>query len=219
MRLPVLLLSMMLSSLPYARAEQPLTKLDTVVIDPGHGGDETGIRFGELSEKDFCQRLAQAVKETVEKENGQAVKVAITAPPDKNPSQRDRAFAANNAHGKVFLSFHAATGFAPKPKMLGIYTYDAPEGAAGTWKETGKKYAPKSIVLAEKLKEALDNFYPSNKYFISHSPLVQFNGVAMPAVVVEVVQLNIQKLPLEPDIYQRLSAAIYSALLEFDKKQ
>lgn len=215
----VLLFSLMFAFLPAAYAEQTLTKLDTVVIDPGHGGASTGARAEELTEKDFCQKLAQAIKEAVEKENGQAIKVVVTAPPEKDPDQRDRAFAANGAGGKVFISLHAASGFAPTPRMLGIYVQDAPQGAEGTWREAGKKYSVKSFQLAEKLKEALDGFYPSNRFFIGRAPLTDFNGVAMPAVAVEVVQLNSQLQPLAPDMFQRLASAIYSGLVEFDRRQ
>lgn len=95
------------------------TAAPLVVIDPGHGGDETGVKAGEFVEKDFTLALAQALVPALE---ARGFRTALSRDDDSNPTPEERARLA--ASGRVVLSLHASAS----PQANGnarIVTYSA----------------------------------------------------------------------------------------------
>ncbi|MCP3957853.1 MAG: N-acetylmuramoyl-L-alanine amidase [bacterium] len=74
-----------------------------IVIDPGHGGDDTGTVDHDLVEKDLTldigQRLANLLRE-------QGYEVLLTREDDRKLSLRERADMANEQHSDLFVSIH-----------------------------------------------------------------------------------------------------------------
>lgn len=82
-------------------------RLDTVVIDPGHGGRDPGaIGYNGIREKDVvlatAKRLGQYIEERLE-----GVSVVYTRSDDTFIELADRGKLANRAGGKLFISIHA----------------------------------------------------------------------------------------------------------------
>ena len=76
-----------------------------IVLDPGHGGDNTGLTYNGLTEKYMTRATAQAMKEELEKYNG--VTVYITNPdPEKDLSLKERAEYAKSVEADVLISLH-----------------------------------------------------------------------------------------------------------------
>ncbi len=82
-----------------------MTKQKIIVLDPGHGGTETGaVAFG-TNEKDINLTLTLKVgKELIEKYEG--VKIIYTRTTDKTVGLTQRSIIANNAKADYFFSFH-----------------------------------------------------------------------------------------------------------------
>ena len=80
--------------------------LDTIVIDPGHGGKDPGT-LGQkgTKEKDIVLDIALRLCNIIEKEMG--VKVIYTRKPDVFIPLWKRTKIANESGGKVFISIHA----------------------------------------------------------------------------------------------------------------
>ena len=75
-----------------------------VVLDPGHGGNETGaVGPGGLVEKDVNFAVAQDVKQLLE---AQGATVVLTRTADYNTTIKTRAEIAVALHPQVFLSIH-----------------------------------------------------------------------------------------------------------------
>jgi N-acetylmuramoyl-L-alanine amidase len=196
-----------------ASAGQPLTNVDTVAIDAGHGDDDPGSSRGDALEKMQCALVAQALKGVIERENGPSVKIVFTFKPEGNTSQRERAYAANSNGAKVFVSIHGFPSWQPE---AGIYIPAPPDINPPSWKNTAGKFLAKSSQLAEKLKPALDSSNPEKKHFVTFGQLRVFNGVTAPSVAVEAVALDPQH-PLTPESAEKIALAIYSGLVEFGK--
>ena len=81
--------------------------LNTVVIDPGHGGTDPGAvsRDGKFYEKTFTLDIARRLSEKI-KADCPGVKVVMTRSNDKTVALNDRAAIANKADGKLFISIH-----------------------------------------------------------------------------------------------------------------
>lgn len=81
-------------------------KVDTIVLDPGHGGRDPGTpgRWGLMDEKDIVLDIALRVGKLLERH--QNLKVVYTRKTDVFVPLWQRTKIANDAGGKLFLSFH-----------------------------------------------------------------------------------------------------------------
>lgn len=81
--------------------------LNTLVIDPGHGGTDPGAvsRDGKSYEKTFTLDIAKRFAEKVRAECP-GVKVILTRDSDKTVALNDRAVIANKANAQLFVSIH-----------------------------------------------------------------------------------------------------------------
>ncbi len=87
-----------------SKAERERWKLDTVVIDPGHGGKDPGATANGLQEKDIVLDVAHKLGDYVE--NRLDVNVKYTRTGDKFIPLEERGHMANEAGAKLFISLH-----------------------------------------------------------------------------------------------------------------
>jgi N-acetylmuramoyl-L-alanine amidase len=80
--------------------------LATIVIDPGHGGEDPGVRGAAGSEeKRLTLEVARRLKALVEARLG--LRVVLTREDDRALTVDERAAVANNNKADLFLSLHA----------------------------------------------------------------------------------------------------------------
>jgi N-acetylmuramoyl-L-alanine amidase len=78
----------------------------TIVIDPGHGGDEEGTRSGSgVLEKDLVLDVARRLRSVLDSRLG--VRVLLTRDDDRVVPHDERASIANNNKADLFISLHA----------------------------------------------------------------------------------------------------------------
>ncbi len=80
-------------------------KLDTIVIDAGHGGKDPGANAYGIREKDVALAVALKLGEYLERNLG--VKVVYTRKDDRFVELEKRGKIANASGGKLFISIHA----------------------------------------------------------------------------------------------------------------
>ena len=198
-----------------------LHTLQTIVIDPGHGGRDFGVKSTNLAlEKDVTRKLARSIKEIIEKQNGNRVKVVITHSGISETDQAGRSFAASRSNGDVYISLHAASGFDQSSRDLGIYIWAKDKSTSPSWKNVNRKHRASSLVLSEKLRKNFGDFYPYKEFVVKSARLLSLYGIDMPAVVIEVIALNDPKDEIRlngSDYYKKLSSLFYAALAEYDK--
>jgi N-acetylmuramoyl-L-alanine amidase len=99
---------------------QPVSAIRTVVIDPGHGGDDVGARGeGGTNEKDLTLAVARRVKAAVEARLG--LRVLLTREDDRRIPLNERIALANNNKADVFISLHANASLVPTATGATIY--------------------------------------------------------------------------------------------------
>ncbi len=87
----------------------------TVVIDAGHGGDDTGgIGVGNVVEKDIVLQIAHLI--AIEAVRFPHIKILLTRRDDRYLSPAERIAAAHGAH--IFISLHL--DFSYDPRVRGI---------------------------------------------------------------------------------------------------
>jgi N-acetylmuramoyl-L-alanine amidase len=80
-------------------------RLDTIVLDAGHGGHDIGATYNGVREKDVTLGIVRHLGRMIESELG--VRVVYTRTDDHFETLRDRGRIANRVGGKLFVSVHA----------------------------------------------------------------------------------------------------------------
>jgi N-acetylmuramoyl-L-alanine amidase len=95
----------------------------TIVIDPGHGGEDAGVKSaGGTEEKALTLLFARRLRASLEARMG--VRVLLTRDNDDNvPIDRRTSF-ANNNKADLFLSLHANSSVRPTVRGAQMYTLD-----------------------------------------------------------------------------------------------
>jgi N-acetylmuramoyl-L-alanine amidase len=110
-------------SVPRLKKPEPFA---LVVLDPGHGGQDSGAIAGGVSEKDLTLDIAQRINRLL---NAQGMMTLLTRNGDSYVSLGDRAQLINRADNAVVVSIHLNDGL--RPDVSGIETYFAAQQATG----------------------------------------------------------------------------------------
>jgi N-acetylmuramoyl-L-alanine amidase len=202
--------------------------LRTIVIDPGHGGDESGAKgsTGAL-EKDVTLAVARRLKAAIEARLG--VRVLLTRDADQAVPLDERAAVANNNKADVFISLHANASVRAEASGAQIYYLASdPVGeesrkTAATrqslpalgggmreiemvpWEYAQFGHLGESVLLAGAIEEQFRSRVRLNARALQQGPLRVLAGANMPAVLVEIGFLS------NPDEEQQLVADAYQA--------
>ena len=107
-------------STPHSRSRRQA--LRTLAIDPGHGGDEIGVRGADgLEEKQLTLDVARRLRSLVER--GLGVRVILTRDEDRLVGIDERAAAANNGKADLLVSLHANGALSGSPSGAEVF-YD-----------------------------------------------------------------------------------------------
>src|SRR5438105_6402345 len=109
------------SAMRHTAAPSPFT---LVVLDPGHGGQDSGAMCGAILEKDLTLDIAQRVDRLLQ---AQGLATLMTRVGDSYVSLQDRAAVTNRARDCIFVSIHFNEG---KKVVGGVETYYAEHQAA-----------------------------------------------------------------------------------------
>lgn len=103
------------------RGAASVAPFNLVVLDPGHGGQDSGAICGGILEKDLTLDIAQRVDRLLQ---AQGVATLLTRVGDSYVSLADRAAVTNRARDCIFVSIHFNEGN-KKITTTGIETYYA----------------------------------------------------------------------------------------------
>lgn len=104
----------------------------TVVIDPGHGGDDAGIVANGLAEADVVLDLARRVEGRLA---ATGVRTVLTRGAGSCPTEEDRAQLAHEAGADVVLSLHCDGN--TSPQAAGVSTFYWGDARIGARSATG----------------------------------------------------------------------------------
>ncbi|HYL99125.1 MAG TPA: N-acetylmuramoyl-L-alanine amidase, partial [Blastocatellia bacterium] len=104
-----------------AAAPQSAGPIHCIVIDPGHGGHDTGtIGEGGLMEKDLVLEVGRRLRDFIKKYYP-SIEVVMTRDSDRFIALEERTAIANSHHADLFMSIHANA--APSHVASGVETY------------------------------------------------------------------------------------------------
>jgi N-acetylmuramoyl-L-alanine amidase len=182
--------------------------LRTIVLDPGHGGDDAGAKGAKGTlEKDYALQFAKRLKDTIESRIG--LRVLLTRDSDQNVPVDRRAAIANNNKADLFISLHANASVRPSVSGVQIASLRLDDYRAQTdtatasepvpvlgggtrvidvlpWDTAQIGFADASATIASILRQHLaDAKVPLYTQPIVQLPLRPLVGVSMPAILVE----------------------------------
>jgi N-acetylmuramoyl-L-alanine amidase len=219
----------------------PRTPLQTIVIDPGHGGDDRGARgVRGAEEKAVTLEVARRLRTLIAMRLG--IRVILTRDDDRTITLDERAAIANNSKADLFLSLHANA--APVAAVAGAEVFyvrldregeDARRAAESgvplqvlggamraidviQWDLAQARHVDASAVLAGILEENLRGQVPMATRPRQDAPLRVLTGVNMPAALVEMAYLTNgeQERLVQSEAYQSsLAQAVFNAIVAF----
>ena len=214
----------------------------TVIIDPGHGGDDHGVKgsAGTL-EKQLTLDLAKRLKSLLEARLG--VHVVLTRDDDRLVTLDERTATANNAKGHLFVSLHMNGSPAPTRtgpavffmrldregedtrREAGAQAQALPVLGGGTrvietirWDLAQARHIDESQRLAALLAGALESREGTPPAPVQTAPLRVLAGLDMPAVLFEMAYLTSpeqEKGMANDDTRGSIVQAVYEAVNRF----
>ena len=163
----------------------------TVVVDPGHGGHDAGARgAGGVLEKDVTLALSRKIESALKSR----YKVKLTRTDDYGIEIIRRTDVANHLNADVFVSIHAGGSFRHAARGMGVFFFrdnrsdDLPMSPEEkrNWDRLQLKHAKASSLLAESLRQRLEEAVPTSRCQVDAAPLLVLRGADMPAVLIEV---------------------------------
>jgi len=170
---------------------QPAPK--TVVIDPGHGGSDTGVKgTGGTMEKDVTLRLARLLENRLQGR----YRVLLTRNDDYSMPWPDRTGQSNHNKADLLISLHTAGSYTPAANDLQVYYYteadikdpdkSSPDASKATpWRNVQKPHIPASSILAQRVWERAKQLHADHPGSVQPAPAAVLAGTDMPAVLIE----------------------------------
>ncbi|MBE3074407.1 MAG: N-acetylmuramoyl-L-alanine amidase [Actinobacteria bacterium] len=128
---------------PHTLREQELVRRSghslagrTVVLDPGHGGDETGTVAHGLTESEVMLDLARRVEGRL---SAIGVTVLFTRSATTGPDELSRAMMANKSGANILLSLHCDS--TDQSRASGVATFFYGQERFGAWSAVGEHLA------------------------------------------------------------------------------
>ncbi len=220
-------------------------KIGRIVIDPGHGGHDTGtIGPTGLEEKDVVLDVGLKLRKLLEENTG--FEVVMTRSDDTFIPLVERTAIANEKSADLFISIHANAS--PDMTARGIETYylnftsnpDALEVAArenASSQEAVHQLQDliKKIAMTEKIEESQDFARQVQREVYTHvtkvsgaqrdrgtkkAPFVVLIGANMPSVLAEISFLSNprdERLLKKSDYREKIAYALYQGILDYAK--
>jgi N-acetylmuramoyl-L-alanine amidase len=194
-----------------------------VVLDPGHGGQDSGAMCGGVMEKDVTLDVARRVDRLLD---SQGIATLMTRLGDSYVSLADRAAFGNRVNESIFVSIHFNED--NKPVASGVESYYAAHqiasgSALASWlpffsRPPSSSPKPESQSLAGFIQEALvartrsvDRGTQAKQFFV-------IANVTSPAVLIEggFITNKVELLKLASEDYRdQLAAAVADGILRY----
>jgi N-acetylmuramoyl-L-alanine amidase len=220
----------------------PAGGLRTIVIDPGHGGDDAGAKGGQGTlEKNVTLAIARRLKGAIEARLG--TRVLLTRDGDQAVGLDQRAALANNNKADLFISLHANAsvrqsvagaevfylsleGYGEAAQRAAQAPRDAlPVLGGGTrdievipWALAQARYIDQSGAFARAIEGALRDRIPMSTRALQQAPFRVLVGANMPAALVELgflTNTQQEQLLLTDDHQNAIAQALVEGIVRY----
>ena len=206
----------------------------TIVIDPGHGGYETGGQGPDGTfEKTVTLKFAQVLAE----ELGKTYKTILTRTDDYWVDIPARSATANHVDADMFISIHTGGSFLHQASGMSLYYYQKTSKSTLTldpdsskefkndnpevsWANIQDRHQQNSQILAESVRDRIGR-QTQYKPEIEGAPLMVLEGADMPAILIEIGYITNpvdEKSLLDIDVLSKIAQAMRNGIDDFFEK-
>ena len=199
------------------------------MLDPAHGGTDSGARGEGVAEKDLVLQIVRAIRADLERLD---YRVVVTRSDDSDVSYDDRAAIANSYRDAIFVSVHvSSTGTAGTARayydQLGTLTPPAPAAGAIAksplvqpsglipWDAAQRPYLDASHRLADLIQIQLGQLFPGSPPSSTGAAVRSLRSVATPAVALEISSVAVPNANSLAATAEPLSTAIARSVAAF----
>jgi len=209
-----------------APQQPPAHSGPVIVLDPAHGGTDSGARGQNVIEKEMVLLMARTARYALEREG---FRVVMTRNDDSNPSYDDRAATANAYRDVIFISFHiSSTGTLNTAR---VYSYQFSETAMNAnaitananslpitpvkttsllaWEEAQRPFVGASHHLADSLQADVTLRFAGSPGVSSAVAVRGLRSVAGPAVAIELSNVAVT----DPNQLVAMAAPLATAIV------
>jgi N-acetylmuramoyl-L-alanine amidase len=201
-----------------------------VVIDPGHGGEDTGARGETIVEKDLTLALARRLRTALQGRLGATV--LLTRDSDIEMTNEARSAVANNNQANLFVSLHigysANTGDTGSSIFVMKEDFGGTSGTAGfsrdrmflPWYLGYRTRRDSSVRAANLLRDELGKVVTDWKFPVRTAILGVLTSATMPSVLLEVGNVNnpaTSATLTDTGFQTRLVASVVNAIEHFSQ--
>ncbi len=161
-----------------------------VLIDPAHGGEDSGVVSDQIREKDLTMNIALFIQQEAKK--GEGLQVQLTRSADRTMTVAERIKAAGASKPDCVISLHINGGFGKKATGYEVYfpgfRQDLSPGgeAAPILKDMAKnKSLNDSVRLAQQIQASIETVFPRKGRGLRDAPSPLLDGLTMPGLIVE----------------------------------
>jgi N-acetylmuramoyl-L-alanine amidase len=207
-------------------------KVRVIVIDPGHGGMDTGTAGSGINEKDLTLVLARKLRATLQTKVGATV--LLTRDSDIAMDNEARSAVANNNQANLFISVHV--GYSPNKGEAGSSIFIMKENFGDVFATSasardqlflpwylGYRTSRRSSAQAAKIfQDDLSKAIAGWQFPVRSAPLAVLSSVTMPALLLEIGNLNnpVNAQTLMDSAFQnRLVDTVATAIQQFSSAQ
>jgi N-acetylmuramoyl-L-alanine amidase len=218
----------------------PSSPIRTITVDPGHGGDDEGVRGAEgAKEKDLALSVARRLKAAFESRLG--IRIILTRDDDRNVPIDERTAIANNNKADLFISLHANGSMRSATAGATVFcaAFDSAAQAAAIaggvervptfggglrdlelvrWDLAQTRHLDRSIAFAALLEQQFAGHIPLATRPSESAPLRVLESANMPAVMIEMGYLTNpqqEKLLVSDGFQNAVVQSVYDAVLRF----
>ncbi|MBN1546656.1 MAG: N-acetylmuramoyl-L-alanine amidase [Syntrophaceae bacterium] len=182
---------LLLLAVPSVFAEPVGKRSHLVLIDPAHGGTDSGVTISSrVAEKNVTLAIALSLKKYLEAADPK-IKVQMTRSADKTVSVDDRIGMVKSSKPDLLISLHANAGFGPEASgfeiiIPGQKKVNGNVGIPDIVKDMEKtKYTNDSVRLAQKIQKSLEKVFPRKSRGIRQVPVPILTALYAPSICVE----------------------------------
>jgi N-acetylmuramoyl-L-alanine amidase len=206
---------------------EPPRPIFTVVVDPAHGGADSGARSATgVIESEVVLDFARAIRVALE---GQGMRALLTRDTNDDPTMDARSTMANGQRGAVFISLHvSSTGpvgtaraywfaFPGDPQSPAASSPPSPGAPRGliAWDQSQRPFLDSSKRLAELVQIQLAQKFKGSGETPEPAAVRQLRTIAAPAIAIEISSVSVPSAQQLVQMAGPLAEAVARGLQDF----
>jgi N-acetylmuramoyl-L-alanine amidase len=199
------------------------TRKHIIVIDPAHGGQDTGIKLTyKVDEKDITLAVALALRKELAEEKD--LEIILTRDSDKEVNLEDRKENIAKIKPDFVLSLHTNAGFGKSASGFELYCPVFNKDVKGkkifkdNMPQEKNKCLDESVRMARIIQENLNTLFPRKGRGVRRADLPVTENLFVPVVVVEfgfATNPEDKKKLLSPDTQTEIANALGKSIKSF----